>query len=424
MLATGGKIVQRTNVKYEEHAREGYATNAVIYRCIRLVADALKSVPVQVFDGDKDVTDTHELAIVLANPNPQQIWEELVDEMVGHMFMAGEEFLEGVTVRGGTKLLEIYSWRPDRVAIEPADDGSVGAFIYESAAGQKRFPVERGRFTPVLHFKNWNPTDHWRGLAPMAAASNAGDEHNLAVLHARSLYMNSATPSGAMQYEPPEGDGKLADDQWERLKGEIDEHHVGVRNAGRPFLLDGFLKWVQMGLSPKDMESGEGRAAAAREIALALGVPPLLLSLPGDNTYANYYQAQVALWRNCVWPMATLISKKLTAWVRPIYGEKIRIVFDEEQSGMAEAEKRDRWDRVTKAEFLTIDEKRTELGWDDYKPPAKDKPGAHILVGGGQSTLEDVVAGEPDEEDEDGYGTLPGAPGDKKLPKPDPAEAE
>ena len=39
------------------------------------------------------------------------------------------------------------------------------------------------------------------------------------------------------------------------------------------------------------------KAAAAREIALAFGVPPLLLGLPGDATYANYREANRALWR-------------------------------------------------------------------------------------------------------------------------------
>ena len=31
----------------------------------------------------------------------------------------------------------------------------------------------------------------------------------------------------------------------------------------------------------------ELKHAAAREIALAFGVPPMLLGIPGDNTYAN-----------------------------------------------------------------------------------------------------------------------------------------
>jgi phage portal protein BeeE len=35
------------------------------------------------------------------------------------------------------------------------------------------------------------------------------------------------------------------------------------------------------------MDFAETKAAAAREIALAFGVPPLLPGLPGDNAYRN-----------------------------------------------------------------------------------------------------------------------------------------
>ena len=69
----------------------------------------------------------------------------------------------------------------------------------------------------------------------------------------------------------------------------------GVRgrgNAGRPMLLEGGLKWQAMSLSPADMDFVGMKAAAAREIALAFGVPPMLLGLPGDATYANYKRGQ------------------------------------------------------------------------------------------------------------------------------------
>ncbi len=46
------------------------------------------------------------------------------------------------------------------------------------------------------------------------------------------------------------------------------------------------------------------KAAAARDIALAFGVPPMLLGLPGDNTYANYREANRALWRLTLLPLA------------------------------------------------------------------------------------------------------------------------
>ncbi len=62
-------------------------------------------------------------------------------------------------------------------------------------------------------------------------------------------------------------------------------------------LLEGGLDWKPLSLSPKDMDFIEAKNSAAREIALALGVPPMLLGIPGDNTYSNYAEAQRAFWR-------------------------------------------------------------------------------------------------------------------------------
>ena len=46
-----------------------------------------------------------------------------------------------------------------------------------------------------------------------------------------------------------------------------------------------------MSMSPKDLDFIEAKHGAAREIALALGVPPMLLGIPGDNTFSNYQEA-------------------------------------------------------------------------------------------------------------------------------------
>ena len=44
-------------------------------------------------------------------------------------------------------------------------------------------------------------------------------------------------------------------------------------------VLEGGLDWKAMSLSPKDMDFMEAKHAAAREIALAFGVPPMLLAM-------------------------------------------------------------------------------------------------------------------------------------------------
>ena len=76
-----------------------------------------------------------------------------------------------------------------------------------------------------------------------------------------------------------------------------------------------------MSLSPKDMDFIEAKHVAAREIALALGVPPMLLGIPGDNTYSNYQEATRAFWRPTVLPLVSRTAKALSAWLSPAYGD-------------------------------------------------------------------------------------------------------
>src|SRR3546814_6153564 len=84
-------------------------------------------------------------------------------------------------------------------------------------------------------------------------------------------------------------------------------------------LLEGGLKWQAMSMTPADMDFVGLKAAAAREIALAFGVPPMLMGLPGDNAYANYREANKALWRQTVLPLGEKIlggiAQGLASWL-------------------------------------------------------------------------------------------------------------
>jgi HK97 family phage portal protein len=109
------------------------------------------------------------------------------------------------------------------------------------------------------------------------------------------------------------------------------------------------------------MDFVEAKNGAAREIALAFGVPPMLLGIPGDNTYANYREANLAFWKQTVLPLAKKTAAALTGWL----GAKFDGVRIECDAGAIEALSADRdalWARVTAATFLTDDEKRRALG--------------------------------------------------------------
>ena len=101
------------------------------------------------------------------------------------------------------------------------------------------------------------------------------------------------------------------------------------------------------------MDFVEAKAAAAREIALAFGVPPLLLGLPGDNTHANYAEANRAFYRQTVIPLVKRTAEALAHWLAPAFGEALALEPDLDAIEALADERESLWRRVSAAAFLT-----------------------------------------------------------------------
>jgi HK97 family phage portal protein len=224
-----------------------------------------------------------------------------------------------------------------------------------------------GTLPPILQLRFFHPLDDHYGFAPIEAAAVALDIHNAASAWNKALLDNSARPSGALVYAARNG-GNLSAEQYARLKGELEAGFSGPSRAGRPLLLEGGLDWKAIGLTPRDMDFLEAKNGAAREIALAFGVPPMLLGIPGDNTYANYAEANRAFWRGTVLPLAGRIAGALEGWLAPAFGGGganggLRLWYDADQVDALAADREALWSRVAAADFLTTDEKRAAVGY-------------------------------------------------------------
>ena len=63
---------QWTPRNYAALAKEGFAGNAIGYRCVRMLAEAASSVPLIIYEGEKELA-SHPLKQLLARPNPAQV---------------------------------------------------------------------------------------------------------------------------------------------------------------------------------------------------------------------------------------------------------------------------------------------------------------------------------------------------------------
>ena len=346
--AFDGGPLGRGPFDYNREVAEAYLANPVAQRSVRIVAEGVGSAPVACEDD--------RLAGLLARSCGSQ---PLLEVLAAQLALHGNAYVQLIKDGAGVPV-ELYPLRPERVQVVAGEDGWPTAYRYVLADRTLTIALEDEHGWPnIIHLRGFHPTDDHYGAGCLAAAAPAVAVHNAASEWNRALLANAARPSGALVYAGEDG-GALSAEQFERLKSELQAAFQGHGNAGRPMLLEGGLDWKAMSLSPADMDFATLKAAAARDIALAFGVPPMLLGLPGDNTYANYREANRALWRLTLLPLAGKILAGLHAGLGDWFAEAPQIDVDRVPALAEDREKL--WAQVSGADFLSDAEKRAMLG--------------------------------------------------------------
>jgi len=342
---------------YSAYSTEGYAANVIVHSAVNRVARAISSIEWVVYENGEKLTE-HPLLDLIERPNTMQTRSQWWEQKIGYLLLDGNTFEELVTVRGMPR--ELWNLRPDRMEVVPGPNGIPSKYVYSVNQRKLDFPVNANGLSPIRHLRLFHPLDDWRGLSPIAAGAFAIDQHNESMTWIQSLLQNSARPSG---------------DEFKRLQAEIEAQHSGGRNAGRPMLLEGGLDWKSMGLSPVDMEILRVREMSARDISLAFGVPPLLLNIPGDNTYANYREARLGFYEDTVLPLLDYLVQDFNFWIASRYYPTARLSPNYD-SIEAIAEKRMKmWAMADASDDITLNESRAMKGL----PPMPDPLGSTLM---------------------------------------------
>jgi len=335
---------------YETQFEEVYRRNPVGQRAVRLVAGMLGSLTI---DGPS--TSSGQAAVALVGA------EGLLEGIAANLLLHGNAYVQ-LLAGHDDEPEELCLLRPERVSVVADERGWPVAYLYRAGGQAVRInrldALERRQ---VAHIKALHPRDDHYGMGCIEAAIGAASVHNRAARWNKALLANAARPSGALSYEPADG-SSLSAEQFKRVKDELAAEFSGSANAGRPLLLEGGLKWQAMSLTPADMDFVALKEGAARDIALAFGVPPVLVGLPGDATYANAREAGRALYRQAILPMAgrilAALGTMLGDWLGPV-----RLSVDTDQISELAEDRAALWQAVGSAGFLSDAEKRDMLGF-------------------------------------------------------------
>lgn len=360
-----GKAVW-TDRNYIHLAEESYIKNVIANRCISIITKSASSVKLYLRDrATGEIVRDHKILDLIRKPNPILGQTDFFETIYAHKLISGNVYIQAIFTKNSKyyEPKELFILRPDRITVIVGDSSIPVGYKYRVNNHELLFRVDQinGR-SEILHIKNFHPTNDWYGLSQVEPAAYSIDQHNEASKWNQAILQNGAKPCGALIVKTDaENNGFLTDDQFERLKEQLNTEFSGSLNAGKPLLLEGGLDWKEISLSPKEMDFLEMKHSTARDIALSFGVPSQLIGIPGDSTYNNMAEARLFLWEQTILPTIDSVLGNLNNWLAPMFDADMEIIYNKNEISPLSVRKENFWNIVNNSEFLTDEEKRKIL---------------------------------------------------------------
>ncbi len=347
---------------YRDFACQAFMGNIVASRGVGMIAKSAASVALLVHDvleRKVELVD-HEIVRLLKNPSNGYTCTRFIEEVVSHYLLAGNAYF--YVTKENNKVTGMHILRPDRVTVEVDQDGRL-AYIYNIDGRCFVFSDHEGNLDDICHFKSFHPLSDVAGMSSLQPAIDSIEQHNQCIKWGNNLLQNGARPSGAIVVKNNGQNHNLTNDQFERLKDQIQDQVSGSGNVGKVLILEGGLEWQEMGVNPKDMDFMEMKNSAARDIALSLGVPPQMLGIKGDSTYNNMAEARVAFWEETVLPLLSHLCSGMSVFLSRHFKGNFDITYDSDKISALSNRRQVLWDNVKDNDFLKEEEKRDMLGF-------------------------------------------------------------
>lgn len=350
-----------------------YQNCAPLFSAVQLIADEVASIQPYLYDKtDSEFIRNHELLDLLNAPNADITGSEFFEQISSYFLITGNCF---IIAHGDVNKppKELFVVPPYYITLNPGADNFVesidvsGDFIYSESFVRKEvnghFRYYAGPDKEIWFIKEFNPrqnNSNLYGMSKLMPIYYELEQYLNASVHNLSLLMKGARPSGA--FKAPE---MLSDDQFERLKEQIDVNFVGSSNAGRPLLLENNVDFLPMAMTNKDMDFLELKRSVANAIYIALKIPLPLIS--GDYaTYSNMEIAKLSLYDNAVLPLVNRLYSELTNFLLPRYGidTQYKLYYSTEEVSALEPRANEEINKIKNIGVLTINELRAKMGYE------------------------------------------------------------
>lgn len=296
---------------FVEYVQEGYAANGVVFACILARSLLLSEIEFK-FQRLKDRELYGSPALkLLENPWPNGSTGEMVARAEQDVSLAGNFYVRKV----GNRLERM---RPDWVSIVSGIDANgvrhLAGYVYTEGGTASGNP---GVALDVREVGHWSPIPDplapFRGMSWLTPVAREIVGDKAMSRHKNRFFNNAATPNMIVSTRE-----KLEPEQREQFISAFRARHEGVDNAYKTVLIDGGADISVVGNSFEQMSFGTVQAAGENRIAVASGVPSIVVGLKEGlqaSTYSNYNQAMRRFADMTIRPMWRSLAKSLEGLV-------------------------------------------------------------------------------------------------------------
>jgi len=288
VLSTGDAHLKFLNLASREdlgtsaRLQNAYAQNPWVFSCIEVMRLNFSHVPLDFFDGDNlmerpDVFPQRLFEFV--SPTGNKFW--LLDSFITWMALRGECFWQKLRGANGQPM-RIKVLSPDRMQhIVKADELIGWKRLLPNGKEQFIDPID------IIHFKNFNPFNEFRGMGPLLAASLGLQTDFAASQFNHNFFQRDATPTVQISTEQ-----QITEDEATAMELRYEKKHRGLRKSHSVSVFGKGSKLEAISASQKDMEFPFQKRWSRDEVCTVLNTPKALLQILEDSSIKSNIKEQ------------------------------------------------------------------------------------------------------------------------------------
>lgn len=280
---------------------------SAVYACVRLIAGAIASLPLPVYQRTPSGRDRveHDLWWKLnEEPNPVMSAAVFWEYMVSSMLLSGDAYaVIRRPSRSSPAILGFEPVHPKRVQVKRGDDGRLHYIVIGENNIADGYDQD-----DMVHF----PGIGFDGLCSLSPIAHAGKQAiGLALAaeeHSARVFSNGARPDIAIEVP-----GALKEETVELLRSTWDDRFGGASKSHKPAILTGGVKVHEISMNAEDAALIATRQFQVTDIARIYGVPPFMIGETEKTTSwgAGVEQMGIGFVQYTLRPHLTRIEKEL-----------------------------------------------------------------------------------------------------------------